>query len=758
MKNNDRWSALSMQDRADLIKLYTSFGMTNIKDIRNHYNTSGPIQLDDYDYPADIEPAVVVTDYPREAEVWKQVDASTANIIQRLKEGASRQTIQDWENSDNIATHKMMSADNYAVGNVQNINGQLFDFTDPKHKFENTDRAAIESAIRRGDYVEFETPGDARYFAEHYKKHYNGFGEGGDTNGADEVNQTIPKSEVVNTTNYRQQIETYNRLRQDATEAFNNYDWSKLKTLRDEADALGRELAKYTLNEYSKYTSSPLNYGNWAGTLNAGEPQDVRYLLNSNIREDGKEATEWLKSYVNSDGFQRIRKNQKNWWEARHPYRKYLYFLKEDKRKINNYVGNINDNIDKTHNFVLDGYPEQSFAHPYMGRTFTYKRTIGEDEEHPFYETQMHEIDHLVNMPAVHYDTINAEVLDQNTNTKKNHHDEYRDEKHSDNIGVKHLLFKEGIYDARSNKDVTPEQIQQLREKYPKLRFLQQLNNEEAAFQINNVAQNTTNPESIDYVDPANIAAHGGNLNKFGNGTSDKYNVFNDKNAFTARDAHINSLKEFIKNNPEIKGLKTNDFFEFFSQLAGLESTYNSLAGEKMKYSGLYGLEGGRNYDINTQHKKAYEHLAKLFKSSIVQEDLQKGLELGYTPAQILAKYWNQGNRVTNFLHRGVDNQDGVGTNISDYGWNMTANVDYNKYLQKGITDDYVIVKPGVYLSNVALKSRNDDVDYSDATKSIINLNTKVKQHNTKNKDAKFDTSRLQVGDTIWLKKPPYLK
>lgn len=250
----------------------------------------------------------------------------------------------------------------------------------------------------------------------------------------------------------------------------------------------------------------------------------------------------------------------------------------------------------------------------------------------------------------------------------------------------------------------------------------------------------------------------GGRLNKFGNGTSDKYNVFNDKNAFTARDIHINSLKEFIKNNPEIKGLKTNDFFEFFSQLAGLESTYNSLAGEKMKYNGLYGLEGGRNYDINTQHKKAYEHLAKLFKSSIVQEDLQKGLELGYTPAQILAKYWNQGNRVTNFLHRGVDNQDGVGTNISDYGWNMTANVDYNKYLQKGITDDYVIVKPGVYLSNVALKSRNDDVDYSDATKSIINLNTKVKQHNTKNKDAKFDTSRLQVGDTIWLKKPPYLK
>ena len=41
----DRWSALSMQQRADLIKLYTSNGITNIKDIRKHYNsfaTGGP--------------------------------------------------------------------------------------------------------------------------------------------------------------------------------------------------------------------------------------------------------------------------------------------------------------------------------------------------------------------------------------------------------------------------------------------------------------------------------------------------------------------------------------------------------------------------------------------------------------------------------------------------------------------------------------------------------------------------------------------
>jgi hypothetical protein len=41
VKSKDRWSALSIQQRADLIKLYTSNGITNIKDIRKHYNSFG---------------------------------------------------------------------------------------------------------------------------------------------------------------------------------------------------------------------------------------------------------------------------------------------------------------------------------------------------------------------------------------------------------------------------------------------------------------------------------------------------------------------------------------------------------------------------------------------------------------------------------------------------------------------------------------------------------------------------------------------
>ena len=172
-KIKDKWSALSMKERADFIKKAINAGITERKVIIDTYNT---ITSEDY---ADIEPAVVEADYPRENEVWKRADSSNADIVQRLRQGSSRSTIPDWEDSRKVATHKMMSAGKYAVGNVQNINGQLFDFTDPKHGFKDPDRAAIDSAIKRGDYVEFDTEGDARYFAEHYKKHYKDFANGG---------------------------------------------------------------------------------------------------------------------------------------------------------------------------------------------------------------------------------------------------------------------------------------------------------------------------------------------------------------------------------------------------------------------------------------------------------------------------------------------------------------------------------------------------------------------------------------------------
>lgn len=61
MKNNNRWSALSIQQRADLIKLYTDNGITSLKVIKDDYNSysdggdTEPLYYDD----TYIEPAVV---------------------------------------------------------------------------------------------------------------------------------------------------------------------------------------------------------------------------------------------------------------------------------------------------------------------------------------------------------------------------------------------------------------------------------------------------------------------------------------------------------------------------------------------------------------------------------------------------------------------------------------------------------------------------------------------------------------------------
>ena len=81
------------------------------------------------------------------------------------------------------------------------------------------------------------------------------------------------------------------------------------------------------------------------------------------------------------------------------------------------------------------------------------------------------------------------EALDQNKNTGPGH-DSMDDEKLADIQGLKYLFYKEGIYDVRKNKDITTQQIQRLRKKYPKLRPFKQMNNKQIQFQLNHVAMN----------------------------------------------------------------------------------------------------------------------------------------------------------------------------------------------------------------------------------------------------------------------------
>ena len=168
-----------MGDRAALISLFIKEGVSDPKVMRRLYNESGDT--------ADIKPAVSNASYPREREVLDLVNNSKADFVSRLID-ENRVTIPDWNNKDDIATHKLSYArdgDRWIIyPNVQNIDGKLYDFSDPKYGLDKG-RQALDSALYSGDYVEVPSEADAKWFIESYKRHYPGFNkykDGGNKN------------------------------------------------------------------------------------------------------------------------------------------------------------------------------------------------------------------------------------------------------------------------------------------------------------------------------------------------------------------------------------------------------------------------------------------------------------------------------------------------------------------------------------------------------------------------------------------------
>lgn len=104
---------------------------------------------------------------------------SKANFVQRLN-NPERQHIQDWETPNKIATHKMSWATEgekaIVFPMVQEINGSLHDFSNPKYNHKKWD--ALDNAINKGDTL-IMTPDQAKWFTENYKNFYPKFGGGG---------------------------------------------------------------------------------------------------------------------------------------------------------------------------------------------------------------------------------------------------------------------------------------------------------------------------------------------------------------------------------------------------------------------------------------------------------------------------------------------------------------------------------------------------------------------------------------------------
>lgn len=289
-------------------------------------------------------------------------------------------------------------------------------------------------------------------------------------------------------------------------DAESNIADKKLEEARNAYFSASDNIGNATLEKYRGTSSDPMAF--WAGIATTKEGAE-KYFRENAIRESAgaQEVADYFKSYANSPGYARIRNNQEQWWKQRHPYKK----IYEGTGKAMGYTDSLQSGIQVSPYGVFD-----LSVTPQISKMRTQPKagmiTVGTNEEKdwPYWFVLPHEMAHIANTFGVPYYSAQAEALSRNTNTSPGHDSEL-EEKHSDKEAMMFLLYKEGIYDSRGEKDCTPEDIAKLREKYPKLRPLQQMDNEKAAWMINHVAD-AGEQESLYGNHLGNLSASGGKI------------------------------------------------------------------------------------------------------------------------------------------------------------------------------------------------------------------------------------------------------
>lgn len=180
-------------------------------------------------------------------------------------------------------------------------------------------------------------------------------------------------------------------------------------------------------------------------------------------------------------------------------------------------------------------------------------------------------------------------------------------------------------------------------------------------------------------------------------------------------------------------------------------------ARNKTGYGGYYGINEADKLSADQQHKKAFEHLSHLFKHIITDDDIRVGIEQGYTPAQILYKYWNQENKATNFLRNGDTSTLGNNIPIDIAGWNMTSDIDYSDLVQKAITTPYYVVKKGDNFDTIQRRARYQGRSYNLKGNDLIPYNNGANGIfvQDKNNPEKYNLKTIHEGDTIWFAPRP---
>ena len=153
MNNKNNWRALSMSERAFLIREAVRNGITDIGSIRDTWEHR----------------------FDGLRDVVEKVNTSDKDFARRLRQ-EGRASIPDWEDPRGIATHKLSVATDengihFIYPDVQNIDNRLVDYSDPSNPHYNR---GPQIAAERGDTIQIgNTSRDLRNaikFTEKYKK------------------------------------------------------------------------------------------------------------------------------------------------------------------------------------------------------------------------------------------------------------------------------------------------------------------------------------------------------------------------------------------------------------------------------------------------------------------------------------------------------------------------------------------------------------------------------------------------------------
>ena len=205
-------------------------------------------------------------------------------------------------------------------------------------------------------------------------------------------------------------------------------------------------------------------------------------------------------------------------------------------------------------------------------------------------------------------------------------------------------------------------------------------------------------------------------------------------------------IDDWIAANPTYLNMNTADFADWLYETSGLESSWGKNMvgkksdGTKSGYNGYFGLQVDPYAPFDTQIRKAFSKINQILTDQMTDYDIDVANKMGISQAQLLHKYWNQANRVTNYLHNGIDTTDGAGTRISDYGNNDKIIMDYSSLVRPAITDSTYTVKKGDAFSRIQSAVRVPGRNYNSAGEDLIKL-----------QGDKFNSEKLRIGQVLKL-------